>query len=108
MVLSSPCRSNQTNMQKASLAAHTRTDTYLLDAVLVHGLLLVQARESTVVALIQSPVLRYGNPQLVRLLKSQEQRLDGALQARRVRSIKLKALRLDKLSAIPRLLNAYS
>lgn len=73
--------------------------------MLVHRFLLVQARESTVVALVQSPVLRHGNPQLVRLLQSQKQGLDGALQAGSVSRIELQALSLDKLSSISGFLN---
>lgn len=73
--------------------------------MLVHRLLLVQARESTVVALVQSPVLRHRNPQLVRLLQSQKQGLDGALQARSVSRVELQALSLDKLSSISGFLN---
>lgn len=73
--------------------------------MLVHRFLLVQARESTVVALVQSPVLRHGNPQLVRLLQSQKQGFDGALQARSVSRVELQALSLDKLSSISGFLN---
>ena len=95
-------------MQKHPWRLYTQTGTYLLDSVLVHSLLFVQACKSTIVTLVQSPVLRHGNPQLVRLFKSQEQRFDGTFQARRIRSVEFKSFHLDELSAIPRFLNTYS
>ena len=47
----------------------TSPDRHLLDAVLVDGLLLVQALEAAVVAFIKLPGLRHGDPHVVRLLE---------------------------------------
>lgn len=109
MVQSTP----QTNMQMYIIGqslflsnCHPCVCSYLINSVLVHGLLLVQTGQSSVVALVQSPGLGDGNPQLVRLLESEEKSLDGTLQAGGVGSVELQTLGLDELTTVSGLLHS--
>ncbi len=65
------------------------TETYLIDTVLVDGLLLVETSEATVVSLIESPVLGDGDPELVGLLEGEEEGLDGSLEGGAVGLVEL-------------------
>ncbi|KAJ8525203.1 hypothetical protein ON010_g15912 [Phytophthora cinnamomi] len=79
---------------------------HLLGAVLLHGGLLVQARERAVVALVEAPGLVHGDPHLVALLQHVPQRADGALEVRRVGHVEGVALLLEQLAGGGRLLVA--
>ena len=74
--------------------------SYLIDTVLINSFLLIQAGESSIMALIQSPGLSDRNEQLVGLLKGEEQSFNGALQTGSVSSIELEALSLDELTTV--------
>mmetsp|Transcript_66948 Transcript_66948/g.178293 ORF Transcript_66948/g.178293 Transcript_66948/m.178293 type:complete len:313 (-) Transcript_66948:70-1008(-) len=71
-------------------------DLHLLGAVLLHRLLLVQAGESSVHALVQAPALHDGDVHLVGLLESVVEGLDGALEDRGVADVEPQALLLDE------------
>src|SRR5205085_10886001 len=71
----------------STLFPYTTLFRSLLVAVLGHRLGLVQALQGAVHALVHAPRLRDGNPHLIELFERDEQRLDGALQHRRVRAI---------------------
>ena len=76
--------------------------------MLVDRLLLVQSSQRSIVTLIQSPGLGHRNPQLIRLLQSEEEGLDSTLQTRGIRRVKLQPRLLDKLSAVFGFLHTYS
>lgn len=94
-------------MQKSIIGNIQQNTTYLLDTVLIHRLLLVKSSKSTIMTLVQSPALGHGDPQLVRLLQSQKQSLNGTLQAGRISSVELQTFRFYKLSTISGFLHTY-
>ena len=81
-------------------------DEDLLLAVLVDGLLLVEALEGAVVTFVELPCLVGGDPHEVGLLEDVPQSADGALQERRVGNGGLEALGLDELTGLDDLLVA--
>lgn len=84
----------------------TTPDEDLVLAVLVDGLLLVEALEGTVVTLVELPGLVGGDPHKVGLLKDVPQSADGALQEGGVGDGGLEALGLDELTGLDDLLVA--
>mmetsp|Transcript_47999 Transcript_47999/g.148387 ORF Transcript_47999/g.148387 Transcript_47999/m.148387 type:complete len:244 (-) Transcript_47999:190-921(-) len=70
-------------------------DLDLLRAVLLHGLLLVEAGEPSVHPLVQAPRLVDGHVQLVGLLQGVVAGLDRTLEDRREADVELEALLLD-------------
>mmetsp|Transcript_80261 Transcript_80261/g.192539 ORF Transcript_80261/g.192539 Transcript_80261/m.192539 type:complete len:201 (-) Transcript_80261:17-619(-) len=76
----------------------TTPDLNLLRAMLDDGLLLVQARQATVHALVETPGLVHRDVQLIRSLQGQVAGLDGALQVGREGHVNLKAFGLQKLT----------
>ena len=81
-------------------------DEDLLLAVLVDGLLLVEALEGAVVTFVELPCLVGGDPHEVGLLEDVPQSADGALQERRVGNGGFEALGLDELTGLDDLLVA--
>jgi len=81
-------------------------DEDLVLAVLVDGLLLVEALEGTVVTLVELPGLVGGDPHEVGLLKDVPQSADGTLQERGVGNSGREALGLDELTGLDDLLVA--
>ena len=73
-------------------------DLNLLRAVLDDRLLLVQACEATVHALVQAPGLVHGDVELIRRLQCQVAGLDGTLQEGREGDVDLQVLGLQKLT----------
>ena len=84
----------------------TTPDEDLVLAVLVDGLLLVEALEGTVVTLIELPGLVGGDPHEVGLLEDVPQSADGSLQEGGVGDGGLEALGLDELTSLDDLLVA--
>ena len=66
-------------------------DVHLLVAILLCCFLLVEARECSIVAFVQSPRLNYGQPFAFHHLKRNLLRVDGAFQVRRVAHIEVKS-----------------
>jgi len=81
-------------------------DEDLVLAVLVDGLLLVEALEGAVVTLVELPRLVGGDPHEVGLLEDVPQSADGALQERGVGNAGLETLGLDELTSLNDLLVA--
>mmetsp|Transcript_66953 Transcript_66953/g.178311 ORF Transcript_66953/g.178311 Transcript_66953/m.178311 type:complete len:278 (-) Transcript_66953:158-991(-) len=81
-------------------------DLHLLGAVLLHRLLLVEACEAAVHALVQTPTLDHGRMELVALFQGVVERLDRALEDRGVADIKPEALLLDERPCTLRLPDA--
>ena len=84
----------------------TTPDEDLVLAVLVDGLLLVEALEGTVVTLVELPGLVGGDPHEVGLLEDVPQSADGTLQEGGVGNGGLEALGLDELTSLDDLLVA--
>mmetsp|Transcript_104929 Transcript_104929/g.292034 ORF Transcript_104929/g.292034 Transcript_104929/m.292034 type:complete len:293 (+) Transcript_104929:179-1057(+) len=76
----------------------TAPDLHLLRAVLHHRLLLVQAGQAAVHALVQPPRLVHRGVQLIRGLQGQVASLDGPLQVGGVADVELQPLLLDQLA----------
>mmetsp|Transcript_24887 Transcript_24887/g.52754 ORF Transcript_24887/g.52754 Transcript_24887/m.52754 type:complete len:203 (-) Transcript_24887:2-610(-) len=73
-------------------------DLDLLGAVLDHCLLLVEAREAAVHALVEAPSLVHGHEELVSRLECEVQGLDGPLEEGGVGNVDLDALRFEQLA----------
>mmetsp|Transcript_7985 Transcript_7985/g.18517 ORF Transcript_7985/g.18517 Transcript_7985/m.18517 type:complete len:244 (-) Transcript_7985:66-797(-) len=78
----------------------------LVCAVLLHSLLLVEALEAAVVALVEAPGLLDGDPEHAHVLQNGQACLDGTLQHRRVHNVKRKALLAKVLGSAVSLRNA--
>mmetsp|Transcript_17479 Transcript_17479/g.25515 ORF Transcript_17479/g.25515 Transcript_17479/m.25515 type:complete len:364 (-) Transcript_17479:959-2050(-) len=81
-------------------------DVHLVDSMLVHGLLLVEALQGPVVALVQAPVLGDGDPHQVQPPQHRHAGFDGSLQDRGVGEVELEPALLEQSPGLLGLLHA--
>lgn len=78
----------------------TTPDHNLFNTVLVHRLLLVKTSKGTVVTLVKTPRAGHRDPHQVRLLQDVPQRLNSALEHRRVGQVELETGLLEHLTGV--------
>ena len=80
---------------------------HLLVTILLGGLLLVEALESTIVLLVETPSLHYGDPVFVHSVEHVVERLHGTLQIGSVGDVEMIALFLHQSAGIKCLFLAF-